>query len=85
MRKTFCDRCGEEIKERPAICQYKRPTYDIRRHTGEVEVNVFAHDEVMKAVDLCPHCMEAFEDFMAGMKTVQENRTGGVFDDPEQE
>lgn len=83
MRKTFCDRCGEEIRETPDTCHEQLPKYKIVRIDDIGRVTVFARAVDEKEVDLCPHCVEAFEDFMAGMKTVQENRTGGVFDDPE--
>ena len=63
MKKTICDRCMAEIIEKH---QFSNPTYQIKRHTGEIVVNTFVHDEYMADVDLCPKCMEEFEEFMAG-------------------
>jgi len=51
MNKTFCDRCGQPVKER-------------HRLIGWNYVRLYMEDDVSKYYDICPNCYKEIKNFI---------------------
>ena len=64
MKIVKCDRCGEEIVERPAVCQVVNPIVKVSRNVNSGFAGVSLPVDI--PVDLCIPCQKAVYDFIFG-------------------